>query len=124
MRLVFPDLRLGSALCSALCSALSCALILLTPAEGGAQQVLADANPCAIYGSGYVAVTGGGGCARIGERVRVEGGPGPRAVSAAPAGALGYAPAATGSIPPSPAGTAHVRAPGPARAGVDWPRTR
>jgi hypothetical protein len=102
--------------------ALSGALFLLAPAGADAQQVLADANPCAIYGSGFVAVTGGEGCARIGERVRVEGGPGPRAVSAPPAGALGYAPRATGSIAPSSAGSAHVRAPGPA--GADWPRTR
>jgi hypothetical protein len=108
--------------------ALSGALLLLAPAGASAQQVFADANPCAIFGSGYVAVTGGEGCARIGERVRVDGGPGPRAVSASPAGALGYAPRATGSISPLPAGPAqtpaHVRAPGPAGAGADWPRTR
>ena len=55
---------------------------------------LAQANPCAIYGSGYVAVLGGQGCERIGERVRVEGDSAASRASVygLPNNALGYAP--------------------------------
>jgi len=50
-------------------------------------------NPCAIYGSGYVAVVGGGGCELIGGRVRVEihSPASPAANRPLPNTALGYA---------------------------------
>ncbi len=70
--------------------------------------VVAQANPCAIYGSGFVPIQGASTCARIGGRVRLESEAtsGARAASApSPLGAasLGYAPDET-------AGRAHLRA--------------
>ncbi|HEV2570688.1 hypothetical protein [Methylocella sp. CPCC 101449] len=48
-------------------------LLLTTPGFAADTQVtrLAQANRCAIYGSGFVSTTDGG-CARIGGRVRVQ----------------------------------------------------
>ncbi len=108
--------------------ALGAALLIGAPVCASAQQRTAEANRCAIYGAGYVAVMGGEGCARIGERVRVDVGGGPRAVaapgvgvSAAPLGALGFAPAPADR----PAGPSAARAPlGAFGADLDLPRTR
>lgn len=82
-----------------------------------AAPALAQANPCAIYGSGYVAVLGGQGCERIGERVRVEGDSAARrtVVHGLPNEALGYA-------PHQPAGPAPVRLRSPTAA--QWPGER
>ena len=73
-----------------------------------ATPALAQANPCAIYGQGYVAVLGGEGCERIGERVRVESDSVIRrnVVHGLPNGTLGYAP----HQPAGPA-PAHMRSP-------------
>lgn len=77
---------------------------------------LAQANPCAIYGSGYVVVLGGDGCELIGERVRVDAEAGRRASSERlPEAALGYAPHQPAG--PSPA---HLRAP----TAEQWPGAR
>ena len=95
---------LSAAVIGAVCSAFA------TPA-------LAQANPCAIYGSGYVAVLGGEGCERIGERVRVESDTATSrtVVHGLPNGALGYAP----HQPAGPA-PAHMRSP----TGGQWPGER
>lgn len=82
-----------------------------------ATPTLAQSNPCAIYGSGYVTVLGGQGCERIGERVRVEDEAAARqnVVHGLPSEALGYAP----HQPAGPA-PAHLRSPTAAQ----WPGER
>jgi hypothetical protein len=80
----------------------------LAPAANAQSQ---QQNPCAIYGSGYVAVVGSGGCARIGERVRLGG-------SATPSG--GYSAAGDRF---DGAGRAHLRVPA-FNSRHDTPRTR
>jgi hypothetical protein len=109
------------------------AFFAAAPIGASAQEILAEANRCAIYGAGYVALMSGEGCARIGERMRVEVEGGPRAVASPPPGALGYAPVATGSVSAGArigaSGTAQRRAPadpfaGPPGSREDLPRTR
>ena len=80
---------------------------------------LAQANPCAIYGSGYVTVHGGGECAQIRGRLRVGQTDGQDAIPYAPE--PGYAPA--GVSPRDEAGRAHLRLP-TAAVPPDAPRTR
>ena len=47
--------------------------LCLCPVQAQTQQKSAGAaNPCAVYGSGFVAVQGTGSCVRIGGRVRLE----------------------------------------------------
>ena len=69
----------------------------------GTPALAQTANPCAIYGSGYVAIVGGGGCELIGGRVRVESHAPARPASHGilPNNALGYA--AQQPAGPSPA---------------------
>jgi hypothetical protein len=45
-------------------------------AQGAVAQQRPAGNPCAIYGSDFVAVQGSGSCVRIGGRVRLEMGSG------------------------------------------------
>ena len=78
-------------------------------------------NPCAIYGSGYVTVVGGGGCELIGGRVRVESRSPVRAASDGilPKTALGYAAQQQAGPPP-----AYRRAPIAEPASEPWPGPR
>ncbi|MDB5570614.1 MAG: hypothetical protein JWN93_1797 [Hyphomicrobiales bacterium] len=83
--------------------------------------VVTQANPCAIYGSGFTPVQGTTTCARIGGRVRLESdlASGARAVSSPfpfAGEALGFAPE------PDGANRAHLRAPSAAGSGA--PRVR
>lgn len=96
----------------------------LTGAQAGGQtQRVAQANPCAIYGSGYVSVHGAGECARIGGRVRLQTDSSARAVagpSDVASGVLGFSPEADPFDGPS---RAHLRLPGERRDPA-LPRTR
>ena len=87
--------------------------------SGDGRLRLAQANPCAIYGSGYVIVHGGGECAQIRGRLRVEQNESQNAIPYAPE--PGYAPA--GVSPGDEAGRAHLRLPNAATR-PDAPRTR
>lgn len=98
-------------------------------AAGGVFAVLAapgvaQANPCAIYGSGYVTVQGSEGCERIGGRVRVEADPAARRIAdqRLPDHALGYAPHQPAG--PSPAQMRTPRAQQWPGAGDNNPRFR
>lgn len=86
---------------------------------GDGRVRLVQANPCAIYGSGYVVVHGGSECAQIRGRLRVEQSGGQTAIPYAPE--PGFAPA--GASPGDEAGRAHLRVPTTASR-PDAPRTR
>ena len=86
---------------------------------GDGRLRLAQANPCAIYGSGYVTVHGGSECAQIRGRLRVEQNESQTPLPYAPE--PGYAPA--GVSPGDEAGRAHLRLPAAATR-PDAPRTR
>lgn len=78
------------------------------------------ANPCAIYGAGFVPLAGGDTCVRIGGRVRVDGVVAPSQDVFGPGGSLNYAPGAPAAVD----GTdrAHLRLQGGPQSGM--PRTR
>lgn len=93
----------------------------LSGAQAGDETLrFAQANPCAIYGSGYVSVHGAGDCARIGGRVRLRQDSSARAVARPPTGILGFAPDADSFDGPS---RAHLRLHGDRRDPA-LPRTR
>lgn len=104
------------------CAALAAASVLCSAGAALAQSPVRD-NPCAIYGSGYVAVQGTDGCARIGGRVRLG--------SGAPGGHGGdgfAAPLAAAGLPPGRvadgARRVHLRLQQKPGNAFDAPRTR
>lgn len=85
----------------------------------GAPDAQAQANPCAIYGAGFVPVNGSDTCVRIGGRVRVDGAFVPSQNVYGPAGAANFAPGALDSLEGV---DRHLRLPGGPQSGM--PRTR
>lgn len=85
-----------------------------------AGEAHAQANPCAIYGAGFVSVTGTDTCVRIGGRVRVEGAVVPPQNFFGSGGNLDFAPG--GASPLDGPDRAHLRLQGGPDAGM--PRTR
>jgi hypothetical protein len=103
------------------CAAAGGLLLGLSGAQAGDHVLrFAQSNPCAIYGSGYVAVHGAGGCARIGGRVRLRQDSSARAVAGPPDGLMGFAAEIDTFDGPS---AAHLRLPGERR-DPTLPRTR
>lgn len=99
------------------CSGLAAGGLLLTAALGAA-PAQAQANPCAIYGAGFVPVYGGDTCVRIGGRVRVDGAIAP-AQNVYGAGSLR---GGAGAGPLEGPDRAHLRLQGAPQTGM--PRTR
>lgn len=93
------------------------ALLMAGVAAGGA---VAQSNPCAIYGAGFVPVNGTDTCVRIGGRVRVDGAVSPSQDTHGTSGVTNFAPGApTGLDGPD---RAHLRLQGGVSGGM--PRTR
>jgi hypothetical protein len=84
-----------------------------------AGSAVAQSNPCAIYGAGFVPVAGTDTCVRIGGRVRVDGAVSPSQDTYGSSGVTNFAPAPTGLDGPD---RAHLRLQGGASSGM--PRTR
>ena len=89
---------------------------LFLASVGGAA---AQSNPCAIYGAGFVPVSGSDTCVRIGGRVRVDGAVVPSQNTYGTSGALNFAPGGAGLEGPD---RAYLRLQGGAAGGM--PRTR
>ncbi len=111
---LFPPARRGLTSCGLIAAG---ALVSVAIAASEAQ---AQANPCAIYGAGFVSVTGTDTCVRIGGRVRVEGVVVPPQNLFGPGGSLNFAPGGASSL--DGPDRAHLRLPGGQDAGM--PRTR
>ena len=102
----------------AICGAAAGGGAILTAALG-ASGAQAQANRCAIYGAGFVAVNGTDTCVRIGGRVRVDGVVAP-AQNLYGSSELNFAPGANSSL--DGAGRAHLRLQNGLSGGM--PRTR
>lgn len=93
------------------------ALLMAGLAAGNAA---AQANPCAIYGTGFVPLNGTDTCVRIGGRVRVDGAISPSQDTYTSSGTLNFAPAPSNGL--DGPDRAHLRLQGGSTGGM--PRTR